>query len=122
LGIAGATLDVAPEFLGERASDPVVALWPGEHYRLLPAACRVVGAGRVVEVGTWRGESALALLDAECVTHLDTFDVVPWESVPGTVLRSADFGPRLTQHLADVVEEWGVHRDRFAVADVVFVD
>jgi predicted O-methyltransferase YrrM len=117
-----ATIAVPSSFLAERADDPIVGTWPGEHYRLLPGLCEAFAAHQVVEIGTWRGESALAFLHAESVARVDTFDLMPWTEVPHTVLRHADFGDRLEQHLADLVVEWDTYRSLLREADLVFVD
>jgi hypothetical protein len=37
------------------------SVWPGEHYRLLSALCRVTAPVLVVEAGTFTGASALAM-------------------------------------------------------------
>jgi len=48
--------------LDERKVPELVHLWPGEHYQLLAAILRHLKAKTVVEVGTFTGLSALAML------------------------------------------------------------
>src|SRR4030088_1556124 len=62
-------------------------IWPGEHYRLLAALVKLLQPKRVVEVGTFRGLSALALKKFLPIDgKITTFDVVPWNSLPDTCL------------------------------------
>ncbi len=100
--------------------------WPGEHYKLLTALVQVTGAKRVVEIGTYRGLGALALLaglpDGGTVT---TFDVQPYTSVATAVLTPSDFADgRMKQVLADVTTDTGFteHRELLSQADLIFTD
>ncbi len=78
-------------------------LWPGEHYRLLPALATELGARSVVEVGTFTGMGSIALREAG--TAVITYDVVPWRRITGSVLEESDFGPgRLEQRIGDLGE------------------
>lgn len=98
-----------------------VSLWPGEHYRLLNALA--TSASLLVEVGTFRGEGALALMEGG--GEVVTFDVVRWDEVPGTWLRGEDFqGKGLVQHVADLSRQdmYSVYRDLLRRADVLFID
>jgi predicted O-methyltransferase YrrM len=106
----------APSDLRQR-----IDLWPGEHYRLLPALALALGAARAVELGTDRGAGSLCLRQACAVT---TFDVVPWQEVDGTLLTPADFDDGLTQVVADVSDErtFHEHEATLAAADVILVD
>jgi predicted O-methyltransferase YrrM len=101
-------------------------VWPGEHYRLLAGLVHVLEPKLVVEIGTFTGLSALALMhrlprDGRVVT----FDVLPWETFEETTLKPADFADgRLEQIVDDVTHPEGVarHRDLLARADLIFVD
>src|SRR5436305_14334344 len=63
-------------------SNDFTRIWPGEHYRLLAALVKLLQPKRVVEVGTFRGLSALALKKFLPVAgKIATFDIVPGESV-----------------------------------------
>jgi predicted O-methyltransferase YrrM len=100
--------------------------WPGEHYKLLPALVEVLEAERVIEIGTYQGLAALALLQALPPSgHLATFDIIPWQQVTGHVLRDEDFDdPRLVQYTDDITEPglFGKHQQLFESADLIFVD
>ncbi|HUP85616.1 MAG TPA: class I SAM-dependent methyltransferase [Acidimicrobiales bacterium] len=102
-----------------------VRQWPGEHYRLLAALIDCLSAKNVVEVGTFTGLSALAMLTAlPADGRLTTFDIIPWADIDGTALRNDDFGGRLVQHLGDLsdVATFAVHRDLLTSADLIFID
>jgi predicted O-methyltransferase YrrM len=96
----------------------------GQHYRILPGLAEAWGAQQVVEVGTFGGTSALALLEARNVEHLVTYDLVDWRRVEGTWLAPDDFGERLEQRLVDLSDPsvFAAESDVLARADMVFVD
>ncbi len=104
-----------------------VVTWPGEHYQLLAGLAEVWGDGdpiSVVEVGTYTGASALALLSTPSVEQVITFDLAPWDSFEHTMLRAEDFGARLEQRLDDLSDPdtFAAHASTLASADIVFVD
>lgn len=102
-----------------------VQQWPGEHYRLLAALIEVVQPTSVVEIGTYTGLSALTILSVlPPGGRLVSFDVVPWNEVPFTALRSDDFGEAFEQRIDDLSESdtFGRHRELLREADLVFVD
>lgn len=111
-------------FLDHRAMNVAVRTWPGEHYRLLPALCDAAGARRVIEIGTWKGLSAAAFLASPTVDHVDTFDIVPWKEIQGSVLTDDDFGTRLTQHVSDLGDPnmFARYEQLFTSADLIFAD
>ena len=101
--------------------------WPGEHYRMLVSLAEEWRDGdpvTVVEIGTFAGASALSLLASSAVARVTTFDVIPWSSIPFSVLRQDDFGPRLEQRLGDLADPgvFAANADVLADADMVFVD
>lgn len=106
------------------ARDPDV--WPGEHYKLLAALVRVLGAKRVVEIGTFRGPSALALVqNLPEGGKVTTFDVIAADRIPGSVLVPGDFADgRLVQVVADLTDgaTFEKHRALLEEADLLFVD
>src|SRR3954451_10030376 len=55
---------VKPADLETRSVEPDltwIRTWPGEHYRFLAALARTTDARRIVEIGTFKGQGALAL-------------------------------------------------------------
>ena len=114
-------------FAGRASHEPRwFETWPGEHYRLLAGLVGALGARRVIEIGTFTGMSALALLEAlPADGQLTTFDVKPWREIPETWLTQADFATgRLAQEIADIGAPGVVarYRDLFAEADFIFID
>jgi predicted O-methyltransferase YrrM len=98
--------------------------WPGEHYRLLPALAGVVGAKNIVEIGTFQGASALAFLSDPSVCHLTTFDVLPWDAIPNTLLEHADFSGCLQQVIGDLSEPntFLQNAEMLRSAELIFID
>jgi predicted O-methyltransferase YrrM len=101
-----------------------ISVWPGEHYRLLPALAMAWGARNVVEIGTFRGASALSFLAAPCVHHVTTFDLLDWKSFEPTYLTESEVPGRIDQVLGDVSDPlvFATHRELFSNADLLFVD
>jgi len=101
-------------------------VWPGEHYKLLAGLVAERRPQLVVEIGTDTGLSALAM--HPCLpegARLVTFDIIPWDRIPGTCLRPEDFaGGTLSQEVGDVSDP-GVmrrHAALFREADLIFLD
>ena len=101
-----------------------IEIWPGEHYRLLPALAQEWGALLVVEIGTYRGASALALATAPSVERIVTFDIAPWDSFAPTYFTAGDFGTRLEQRLGDLSEPsfFSSNEQLLQSADLIFID
>lgn len=101
------------------------AVWPGEHYKLLSGFVRHLKPRTVVEIGTFRGISTLAL--AKYLPEngrIVTFDVVPWDKVTTTALRKSDIGERLTQNIDDLANMRTVEKHSLLLksADLIFID
>lgn len=111
--------------LAQRAG-PGVNNWPGEHYRLLAALVAELEAKRVVEIGTYQGTAALAMLSQlPADGRMTTFDVIPWPKIQPTILREGDFADgRLKQEIADLQDfaTMEKYREVFQQADFIFVD
>lgn len=101
-------------------------VWPGEHYKLLAALVKVVGARRVIEIGTYQGLGCLALLQSlPADGAITTFDIVPYQEIDGHAFRPEDFADgRLTQVVADITLEndFAQHAPSLRDAELVFVD
>ena len=96
----------------------------GQHYRILAGLAQAWGARKVVEVGTYRGTSALALLEAPTVERLITYDIVAWNQFERSWFQDDDFGNRLEQRLVDLSEPavFAAEAADLASADLIFVD
>ena len=107
-------------------SNDFTRIWPGEHYRLLAALVKLLQPQSVIEIGTLRGLSALALKKfLPNAGKIDTFDVVPWDSLSDTSLRPEDFeDDRLRQQIGDLSDTavFELHRSLFQQTELLFVD
>lgn len=102
-----------------------VECWPGEHYKFLAGLVQTLRPKMVVEVGTFRGHSALSLLAASPDVQVTTFDVVAWTKQEGSVLRADDFTDgRLKQVVGDLSQAavQMAQADVLAEADLIFLD
>lgn len=101
-------------------------IWPGEHYKLLAGMVDFLQPKCVIEIGTFRGLSALAMkhaLSGDGVIY--TFDVVPYDRIEGHIFRDDDFlDHRLVQVIDDLTDPTVVdkHRAKLEAADLIFVD
>ncbi len=114
--------------LESRCDEPDLAwvrTWPGEHYRLLAALTKTVQAERIVEVGTFKGQGALALLAGSDVTRVTTYDLIPWDEFSDTALRPSDFtSDRVAQQLGDLgdADYRATQIETLRAADLIFID
>lgn len=101
-------------------------VWPGEHYRLLAGLIDVMQPKVVVEIGTYTGLSALAMMaHLPAASKLVTFDILPWDTIPHSHLVRTDFADgRLQQVIADLAdpESFEQHLPLLQQADLIFVD
>jgi predicted O-methyltransferase YrrM len=96
--------------------------WPGNHYRLLAALAKVLGATRVIEVGTFTGMGALSLADAGA--RVQTYDVIPWQQFGNTLFRPDDFDRRVEQRIGNLAdaEFFASQTAALQSASLIFVD
>jgi len=101
-------------------------LWPGEHYRLLAGIVQILQPKTLIEIGTFTGLSALAMLKfMPKDSTLYTFDLIDWHDIPDSSLREEDFADgRLVQVLADLADPEAMkeHADKLKDATFMFVD
>lgn len=122
------TRGVSLDDISKRMHEPpyFVEYWPGEHYRLLASFVQILKPKLVIEIGTYRGLSALALKKfLPPSSQLVTFDVLDWKTLPETSLKEEDFKDgqmrQILDDLADpkIVEK---HRALLEEADFFFID
>jgi predicted O-methyltransferase YrrM len=126
LALVARTRHISLSGLSQRNPPELLHVWPGEHYRPLAALVQELNPRNVVEIGTFTGLSALAMLcylppDAQ----LTTFDIIPWDKIPGTFLRSTDFtSGNLRQVICDLkdLENCRVHASLLQSSDLIFID
>ena len=118
--------DMSLPLLAERGAPALAHLWPGEHYRLLAALVRKLRPKTIVEIGTFSGLSALAMIpEMDKAAKLVTFDVVPWEQIDGTYLKESDLADgRFTQQIDNLIDDSALekHRELLRQADLILVD
>ncbi len=126
LALISRTRQTSLASLADRNPPDLLELWPGEHYRLLAALMLELKPQTVIEIGTFKGLSALAMLAyLPPGGQLTTFDLIPWEQIPGTFLRETDFASgNFTQALCDLKdpENCRMHASLIKNADVIFID
>lgn len=99
-------------------------IWPGEHYKLLAGFVMALKPKIVVEIGTEKGLSALALKKyMPKSSKLVTFDTRPWNSID-TYLKETDFNKNFVQYTDDLSnhEQAVKHSALLKSADLIFVD
>ncbi len=102
------------------------SIWPGEHYRLLAAIILKMQPKIVVEIGTDKGLSSLAMkkyLPAD--GKIVTYDIKPWKEVEGHILEENDFADgRLEQRLIDLSDPLQIpsQRELLESTDFFFID
>lgn len=103
-----------------------ISVHPGEHYRLLASIVERLQPALVLEIGTFTGLSALAMM-ATLPSHsrLISYDIVPWERLPEPALRQADFADgRLEQRIGNLAqpEYFQQNSSLLREARIIFVD
>ena len=85
---------------GEKLTD----IWPGEHYRLLAGLVAAHNPKRIVEVGTFKGLSALCMKGSlQPGAEIITVDIVPWREITDTAFLPQDFEDgQLKQAIGDL--------------------
>jgi predicted O-methyltransferase YrrM len=100
--------------------------FPGEHYHLLTAICRLLKPSIVWEFGTDTGMSTVAMLEGlGPETKLYTVDIESWNSKKEPWLVDDDFNSgRVTQVISDMkaVELFSKYSDIISRAELIFVD
>lgn len=115
-------------WLAERASGAertFVGHWPGEHYRFLAGCVEHLRPRLVVEIGTFTGLSALAMMSQlPEFGRIVTYDIVPWDSFGDTALTRDNLDGRLDQRIGDLgtADFFSAQIDTLAAADLVLLD
>jgi len=99
--------------------------WPGEHYKLLTQLINLCNPDLILEIGTFRGASCLAMKQAaQSFGKVITYDIVPWDKIRGTHLRKEDFDDKLEQRIIDFsnINQIKTQKDLFERANFIFID
>jgi predicted O-methyltransferase YrrM len=123
---AARQIDLADVSARLKSDINLLDIWPGEHYKLLGGFVSVLQPRLIVELGTATGSSALSLKRFQPKgARLVTFDVIPWQEYPGTVLTEADFADGTLQQYVDDISQPAQltkHKSLLAEADLIFID
>lgn len=97
--------------------------FPGEHYRLLAAMCRVENFENIVEIGTGSGIACKIFLE-HSNAQINTVDIVPWNQNNSHLTKSEFNNPRLNQIIQDFSEEksFQEYKKTFVNSDLLFLD
>jgi predicted O-methyltransferase YrrM len=108
------------------AAKRYLPVFPGEHYRLLASLVQSLAPQAVIEIGTFTGLSALAMLATlPAGATITTYDVIPWQGISNSALRDSDFsGGRLEQRVGDLAEDdfFRANADVITNSQLIFVD
>jgi len=125
-GVRAFDLDLSNLHQRSRSAFTTLSLHPGEHYCLLAALVEHIQPSLVVEIGTFTGLSALAILSTlPTGARLISYDIVPWSTFPEHALRDADFDDgRLEQRIGNLADPGYFQQNRKVLqsASMVFVD
>jgi predicted O-methyltransferase YrrM len=102
------------------------SIWPGEHYRLLAALVLKMQPQVVIEIGTDKGLSSLAMKKyLPAGGKIVTYDIKRWKEVEGHVLLDSDFADgQLEQRLVDLSDPVQIpqQRELLESTDFFFID
>jgi predicted O-methyltransferase YrrM len=96
--------------------------WPGEHYRFLHEFTKITKPNLTIEIGTFRGSSALAL--APYSKRIITYDVIPLNQIQDSYQNLMNDFPNVEQRIGDLqnLDYWSKESHQFQDADLVFID
>ena len=99
-------------------------VFPGEHYRLLKAFAKILDPKTIVEVGTYTGMGARALMQGQVKGAVYTFDILPWGAFESHLTQKDFDDQKVIQKLADLSneEEFDKNLDLLNEAEIIFVD
>jgi predicted O-methyltransferase YrrM len=114
--------------LSSRIAEPeksFLTTFPGEHYRLLKAFTQILEPKLAVEIGTYRGLGCLSIKEGlSSDGRLVTYDILPWQEIPGTHLLASDWDNKMEFRQVDIChpvaaqQEW----ETLQQAELIFVD
>lgn len=116
-----ANLNYILDRLSDEQDKEWVSTWPGEHYKFLNGLAKVLKPNLVVEIGTYKGTSCLAL--AEHSKEVITYDLVDIKSVPNGI-RELDLEFNIEQRIGDLSLDdfFNSQAAELSNADLLFID
>ncbi len=99
-------------------------IFPGEHYRLLKAIAKILNPKKIVEVGTYTGMGARALLQGQSQGSVYTYDIFPWTHFESHLTQKDFDNGKVIQILADLSNqaEFDKNLDLLNEAEIIFID
>jgi len=100
-------------------------IWPGEHYKLLVGLVLALEPKVFIEIGTGMGLGSLSIKKyLPKSSKLITFDIVPWNKYPDSILKSSDFDELFVQYIDDLCNFSNIlkHKELIKSADIIFID
>ena len=95
----------------------------GDHYKLLKAIATLVGAKKVVDIGTYTGMSAISFLDVGC--EVTSFDVISPFNFDSCIISDLDIRSgklHLVNENIEIDEIFSKYANLFVDADIIFLD
>lgn len=99
-------------------------IFPGEHYRLLKAVAKILDPKIIVEVGTYTGMGARALMQGQDNGVVYTFDILPWDFFENHLVKKDFDDEKVIQILGDLSNKDTFHQNLGLLnqAQIIFVD
>ena len=120
---------INPEIYSKEKKQNIWSLYlsrkTGEHYRLIPLISKIINSKQFLEIGTFRGASAKALLMNSNIEKIYTFDLIPWHKFKSSFLNKEDFKKgRIVQIIDDLSKKniFKKHQKLILESDFIFVD
>ena len=120
---------INPEIYSKEKKQNIWSLYlsrkTGEHYRLIPLISKIINSKKFLEIGTFRGASAKALLMNSNIEKIYTFDLIPWHKFKSSFLNKEDFKKgRIVQIIDDLSKKniFKKHQKLILESDFIFVD
>ena len=123
--IINSSINTKLKELKDSEDNLIYNIFPGEHYKLLAGVVKTLDPKTIIEIGTYKGMSSRAMLDAgreDIKVH--TFDVVEWHKFDSHLtIKDFETG-RLIQHICDLSQNsiFEKYIDVFNNAELIFVD
>ena len=99
-------------------------IYPGEHYRLLKAITKILNPKTIVEIGTYTGMGARALMQGQAEGRVYTYDIFPWTHFENHLTQKDFDDQKVVQILSDLSNETEFENNVSLLnkAEIIFID
>jgi predicted O-methyltransferase YrrM len=99
-------------------------IYPGEHYRLMKAIAKILNPKTIVEIGTYTGMGARALMQGQTQGMVYTYDILPWTHFENHLTQQDFDDQKVVQILSDLSlkSEFEKNMALLNQAQIIFVD